>query len=356
MQRRFAPIVSVVLASSGFAASPIDLTPRFEPGETVTSVLRIETGQSDEPRGKEAPARRRVRGDEAPALRRAQSHVIFLRTTVTGVVEGVATLESTIESFTIDAEPSSLDALGAGSPGRFVYDSSRPEAARGLAAGQAAVLAGVVGSSFRTEIESGGKVRSMSGLESLSRIMTAPLEGSRGLGALAGALRSAAGDGALSQALSPGFSLIPPEPVRAGETWTSTLDQPLPMIGSARTTWTSRLSRADRRGGSSLATVESTAVIDLKNTEANGVLPTSLITFDQGRGSATTVHDVTRGRAVSSSMELWLPITVRIPLEDPGESVGQNVKTTLVTRMSHEVVGPEPARPEGSPRERRFPR
>jgi hypothetical protein len=351
---RFLPlIVLLFLAPQAPAAPSIDLTPRFERGNTTISTLTIETGQAepDDARGRK---RSKPSGSGELKLQRSQRQVITLRNTVTEVVEGVATLDSTIESFTIDAESPSLDLLGERESPRFIYDSRHPGKASGLGQGQAAQLAALAGKSFRTIIEPSGKVRSVTGLESLAKIMTAPMDASPELAALAGALRSAASDDSLRQAITPGFSLFPDEPVQPNEQWTTTLDQPLPMIGSAKSTWRSRLARIERRGASKLATIDSEATISVTNNAGSGPLPTGLITFDQGTGTARTMFDAGQGRAISASMELRLPITVKIPLDEPSESVGQMNSVILVTRMRHDSAEPSipvPAEKPGSFRE-----
>lgn len=323
--------------AAGLAAPPIDFTLRFEKGDTTTSTLTIETGQTDSPGQPSRQKNKSARAAE-PKLQRAQKQHITLRTTVTDCADGIATLDSTIVSFTIDADSPALGLPGEQPGQRFIYDSKKPDKAQGLAPGQAGQLAELIGKSFRTTIEPSGKVRSVTGLENLAKIMTAPMDASPELAALAGALRASASDDALRQALAPGLSLLPAAPVQPNAHWTTTLTQPLPMIGAAESTWRSHLARVDRKGASKLATIDSEATITVNNTTGSSPLPASLVTFDQGSGTAQTTFDAGLGRAISSSMELRLPVSMKIPLDEPSQSIGQSNSIILVTRMRHTIA------------------
>lgn len=342
--------IAILLTSTvsvACAREQIDLVLRLEPGMTTRSRLVIESGRDSgiapEPKKKpeRKPSKRRGKAEEPapPVTPRDQTAALveggtqtttfIFRSEVASVAaDGAAEVRMTVESVSIQAD-SALNGL-------FRFDSAKPAESRGLMPGQAERLAALVGRAVSMTVEPRGKVRSMTGADALFEALTAPVEASPTGTALTGVLRSATGADALRSTLAPGLSLMPGEPVRRGESWTSIHQQPLPGMGDVRTEWVSEVARIEKRGASRLATITSKADVAVSNLPAGqGVLP-GMVEFLDGKGEAATIFDLTKGHATRSEMMLRLP--VRIEALEGIDLAGMDSEQTLTCRMVHEVV------------------
>lgn len=304
----FALVVSL-LALPGLARAQgrVDLRYVFTEGETARSRLTIEN-----------TTRTAETASGATWEQRQRQEIVFsvLTTQVDG--NGVGTVQMTIESIKATTDRS-------GEP-RKEFDSTRPgQAGSGL--GSAGQLADLVGKAITMVIEPDGAVREMRGVDLIARAMTAQLGEDPLAGAIVSGLTGSVADDALSEALQTPMRTLPGRPVRRGETWTTNFSQPLGALGEAKSKWKHRLASIERKPTgedqvSQIAKIESTVDITLsqpqdKRKSRRDSPWTELqlgvkIRLGDATGSATTLFDVTRGRAIKSESCLNMPVDVLI--------------------------------------------
>ena len=337
----------VLLMVCSAAAQGVELVYKWDLGAEHGSVLTIETrDQEQPPKDARAPERRRAAPapNQAEPLQRSQRQEFDLSHRVVEIgADGAATTVATIRRVQIDAQ------LADG--GRFVFDSMNPAGAKGLAEGQEARLSSLVGREIRFVVERRGRVRTAEGLEALSGAMAAPLEAD-GLGALVVAARGMASNDAMKQALGGSMSLLPPEPVMLGSTWETNLEQPIPGIGSAHSTWRTRLERFERGPNGRVAVLASSAAIDVRNDDPASPIA-ALLKIEEAGGRATTRFNVDQGVAQRTEMELWAEMQTPEALAEALGGTNEGSRR-LVTRMTHELTNLHRGSRRSSP-ERRTP-
>ncbi len=280
--------------------------------------------------------------------RRHQEFIFSVR--VSAVSEdGVGTIEMTIESLRVSKERSGA--------GRVEFDSTKPGQPGGKGGVGDAELGGLVGKVVTMVVAPDGGVREMRGVDHLARAMTARLGEDEEAGDLVQGLVRAAGDDSLRSAMESGLRILPGRPVRRGEAWTSEFTQALPIAGKARSVWKNRLAAVERRrvpGGEAagmVARIESDIQIELGEPvpKRQGprwveLAPGIKITMDKSGGSATTLFDMTAGKAIRSEVRLKAPIEIMVEgLEGPKGSA--TLRQELESVILHEEIAGRVAAP-----------
>lgn len=337
----FIASLGAVLLTAGHARAQgrIDLKYIFNEGEAARSRLTIENTTKTE---------ESISGSSWQQ-RQKQEFVFRVQTTHVDV-EGVGTIQMTIESLKASTERSGQ--------GTTEFDSTKPRKAGAASAGEDQ-LAALIGQSLTMVVAPDGAVREMRGVDIIARAMTAQLGENPLASGLVEGLTGAVADDALREALQAGMRVLPGRPVGRGETWTTQFSQSLGMLGAVKSKWKHRLASIERKKAgedqiSQIARIESEVQIAVgdagdKRPSRRGVdawtelAPGLKVRFDKAKGTATTLFDVTRGRAIKSESAMTMPIEVKVEgLE--GAIDKPTMRQEVESLMTHELLPDEPRR------------
>lgn len=314
-------IVLLGVAAAGADAQTVTLRYRWTKGEArsyrmTTRTDRVLTGMPGAPPG---------------PVTVSQTVTQVLKFTAEDVApDGAATLRQTFQSIRMET---------ANPAGKFVFDSTAPDASRdAMAQSLREVTAAMIGESVVIEIAADGAVRRVDGAsriaEKISRVMAA----SNDPGAVQAGqgLRATLGDEALKTTFEQTFTRLSGPPVKVGDSWTGQLAMGNPGIGriTGRSTFT--LKAVDGTADAPLARIEVTLVLKQDVVPPPSGPAAMVMTLGDAKGAGEILFAVTGGHIQRSTMRTDMPSTVVMNGPD-GSPVTMESKSTIT--MTMELVG-----------------
>jgi hypothetical protein len=236
--------------------------------------------------------------------------------------DGTAVVQQTIESVKIEMTTPM---------GTTSYDSAAPAPpANPAAEALATVFGGMVGGSISITFAANGSVQRIDGAARLLDKLVQGLPQEPRAQQMAQSLRSMLSDDAIRASLEQSFSKLPPQPVKAGDTWNGTVSLGNDMIGKIVGTQTFTLKAME----GDLAVVP--VALTLKQETVSPVGPAGMtIKLGDSKGEGEIRFDVAKGRIQRATMKTEMPSTMTTTGPD-GRPV--TMKNTTTTSMTMELV------------------
>ncbi len=254
----------------------------------------------------------------------SQSQTMRLRLDVTSVApDGAASIRTTVEAVQFEMTPPAGE--------KVEYDS---EAGQGLAPDPAeerhpaaTAMAAFVGESFTFVIAPDGDVRNVQGMDAILRKVADQV----GDPAMEEMFRGKFADSGMESMLEQAFKLLPDRPVEAGESWQTSLDQPVPSLGTLRIENTMTLERTEPADGGQVARIPITVSTTLDRTGVDdSELPEgTTIALEDSTGQGILTFDIDRGEIKILEMTSRLPMRMTMTMGDEEVTIKQDV-TSIV--------------------------
>jgi hypothetical protein len=237
--------------------------------------------------------------------------------------DGVATLDVSVLSVKMD--------LDQGDGMKGTYDTSRaadqqydgPPRLRPTMEYYGAL----VGEHLMVVMDASGNVRKVEGMNKIVDKMQAKMGTVNPM--VARNLRTSMGDEAMRGSMERFFKILPEKAVAAGETWTSSYEQPMPAAGGRmklESTWT--FAGSESLEGAPVAKLTSTVKADVlppKEGEEGGVAPGMKTTIKDGKGTGLAFFDTKAGQLAKSVVDMNLPIEVAMSANGQNMTMSNNM-------------------------------
>jgi Family of unknown function (DUF6263) len=237
--------------------------------------------------------------------------------------DGVATLRQSFQAVRMEMN---------GPMGKVVYDSSVPDKTPDpQAEAMGKVMGSLVGESIIVVMAPEGTVRKVEGA---SRILDKVMQGMSADPAAAAAaqgLKTMLSDDALKATLSQSFSMLPTEPVKAGDTWTGKISMGNDIIGRIVGTSTFTLKAIEGTGDPAIARVAVALALKQDGVPAPSGPMGMVMKLGDSRGEGEILFSVARGRIQRNTMRTEMPSTMTMTGPDGSPATMQNRTTTTMT-------------------------
>jgi len=304
MPRYAAAAVAFALAFVASAQDRLDLHWRWVEGRSLTYRVVEEMDQS-------------IAADQSSALKWVRR--LRYREDVRRVDgRGVATIERTYEAVAVDV---TRDAR------RVEYDSDRPGTHAAASDPLVAPFAALLGKTISFDVDAEGRVLAVRGVNELMKSVTSPLTGGI-LDAQIDAFNATLTDESLRQQIEQSLRLVPARAVRTGESWETTIRQPMPVVGVVESRSRHTLRDTARHAARQCARIDTTGTLTLVRPEADDLsrLLEGLVQvrLSDSRLAGETLFDHADGCIVRSEMSMDSDWSVSMPdLTDPAKRVEQ---------------------------------
>ena len=237
--------------------------------------------------------------------------------------DGSVTLHQTTEAVSVE--------MG-GPMGKVSYDSADPKSAeKEEAAALGRVFGGIVGTTISITMSSSGAVQRIDGVQKVLDKITQDLPPDRAGSPIAQGLKSVLSEDAVRASIEQSFPRLPPQPVKAGDTWTGQVLLGNSAVGRIAGTQTFTLKSLD--GDAAVIAI----ALALKQESAPPVGPVgTTMKIGDSTGEGQLDFDVALGRIRKSTMKTEMPATMSTVGPD-GRAV--QMKQTTKTSMTMELVG-----------------
>jgi hypothetical protein len=238
--------------------------------------------------------------------------------------DGSATLHQTTEAVSVEM----------GTPmGKVKYDSADPKTAddNEAAAALRTVFGGMVGTTISITMTASGAIQRIDGIQKVLDKVTQDIPQDRATGPMIQNLKLVLSEEAVRASLEQSFPRLPPQPVKAGDTWTGQIALGSSVIGRISGAQTFTLKTID---GGGVATVA--VALALKQESAPPMGPSGMtVKLGDSKGDGEIEFDVARGRIRKSTMKTDMPSTMTTIGPDGRPST---MKNTTKTSMTMELV------------------
>jgi hypothetical protein len=156
------------------------------------------------------------------------------------------------------------------------------------------------------------------------------------------ALQATLSEDALKKSVRELMAFLPDRPVKEGETWERTVEQPLGALGTLRETRTYKLEGKEDVGGKKVDKISFTSAVDYKPGKADKVLAYHVVSGEMKAEEAkgTVLFDAAAGRVVQIKSNMKL--RGRMVLSVSGSNVDATVEQEQTTKAV--VLSEKPAR------------
>ena len=156
------------------------------------------------------------------------------------------------------------------------------------------------------------------------------------------ALQATLSEDALKKSVREALAFLPDRPVKEGETWERTVEQPLGALGTLRETRTYKLEGKEDVGGKKVDKIIFTSAVDYKPGKADKVLAYHVVSGEMKAEEAkgTVLFDAAAGRVVQIKSNMKL--RGRMVLSVSGSNVDATVEQEQTTKAV--VLSEKPAR------------
>lgn len=313
-----------VAAAAGVARAdePVTLKYKWNKGETIT--YRMTTDTKTKMSG--IPGM----GD----IDMTQKQVMISSMNVKDVAaDGVATVVLSFDTIQVTMEHPMM--------GKMSYDSDKKDDnAKGNPL--ASSFGAMIGETMTFVIEPTGAVRSAEGMNRIiKKVIDAVEKENPGAGAIMEQqLQGAFGDEAMRKTYEQALKILPDKPVKTGDTWTTSMDMPMPGMGTLKSNITSTYQGTDKADGRSVAKIANTVVINLDPAAVNN--PDAKIELKDGKGDGVNLFDIERGQLHKGTANATIPMTIiaKGPNGDPMTMTQAVTSVTLIERIESR---PKPA-------------
>ncbi|MCL4742095.1 MAG: hypothetical protein KJZ54_07820 [Phycisphaerales bacterium] len=304
LSRAIAVLVVLLAIVPAAAQDRVDLHWRWVEGRSLTYRVVEEMDQS-------------IAGDPSSALnwvRRFRYREAVRR--VDG--RGVATVDRTYEA----------DAVEVTRDGRSVeYDSDRPGTHEAASDPLVAPFAAFLGKTISFDVDAEGRVLAVRGVNELMKSVTSPLSGGM-LDAQIDASIATLTDESVRQQIERSLRLVPARAVRTGESWETSVRQPMPVVGVVESRSRHTLRGTVRHAARQCARIDTTGTLTLVRPEGDDLsrLLEGLVQvrLSDSRLAGETLFDHADGCIVRSEMSMDTDWSVLMPdLADPAKRVEQ---------------------------------
>lgn len=310
---------SLLIGVAAAAAEPVDIKFKWSKGEPV--VYRMTQKMAGT-----------VTMPGQPPMRTSQEVVTTTTMNVEEIAEdGVATVRVTTDAVRAELDLPMM--------GKVVYDSTAPDAGgefnpmtRGFVI--------MVGESFTLVVTPMGEVRKVEGVDRIFDKLAAENAAPQ----MIAAMKQSMGDGAMREMMEKSLRVWAAEGVEPGDSWSITLDQSVPMVGTMTSDATVTLKDVTTIDGRRIARIGTTMKLRLvpSGAEVEGMPPGMKFSMEGGTGEGETLFDLDAGHMRSMRMVMEMPMEMKMPLSDGGE---MSVKQDMTSTVAMERI--EPAAPGG---------
>ncbi|MCB9844541.1 MAG: hypothetical protein H6811_00945 [Phycisphaeraceae bacterium] len=235
--------------------------------------------------------------------------------------EGDVTIERTYDSLKMNVEHSVL--------GNVRYDSTKPDRGANAEAKDHALVrpfAAFVGKVVTIEIDAEGHVKSVRGLREILRDAGSGVSGDFMEAAMAGF--ATVNEDSFRQQIEQSMRLVPGREVRRGESWDVEIDQPLPAVGTIRTTNTCTMRGATNVRGKRCASIELSSKAELRG---GGISDALGLTLRDSKGAGEMMFDTELGAIRQWNQRLDWTFTIQSDLLGSAEQrLEQDAKMELI--------------------------
>jgi hypothetical protein len=253
--------------------------------------------------------------------------------------EGVATLDVSVLSVKIVTEQ--------GEGGSATYDTTKPadqqyDGSPRLKASME-YMGALIGEHMTVTMEPTGAVRKVEGMAKVVDKMQAKMGNANAMAARN--LRTAMGDEAMRASLERFFRVLPPKPVAKGDTWTTSLEQPMAATGGRLKLDVNWTNAGPADSATKLTSDIKVELVPPKEGEEGGVAPGMKTTLKDGKGNGESLFDAKTGKLVKSIVNMQLPLEVSMSSPN-GQSMTMSNDTTskfTLERIAAPAEGEKPA-------------
>lgn len=315
-------VSTLTVASSALAGEPIDIKYKWTKGDVVTYRMVQDTTATTTVPG------------QAP-MSMTQKFTSTTRMEVQDVAEdGAATVRSITEAVRVESKAPMM--------GEMVYDSSDPNAAKPDNP-MSAVFDAMIGEGFIMVITPGGEIRSVEGMDKLLDKMADQVGGPMGVEAI----KKNMGDEAMRGTMDQAFKMWAREGIEPGESWTGTLQQKLPMVGTMKMDATMTLKEVTQTDGLRLARIAHVIKTSFEP-DNEGAMPGMTMTMEPATSEGETLFDLDRGQLYRMEMSMPMPLTVT--MNQGGQTM--TMKQDMTTKMVMQRVENTPQAKDKAPAEK----
>jgi uncharacterized beta-barrel protein YwiB (DUF1934 family) len=232
--------------------------------------------------------------------------------------DGTVTLQQTIEAVSVEMTTPM---------GKIAFDSGDPSSGQDEAsAALAQVFGGIVGATLSVTMAPSGAIQRIDGVQRVLDKVTQNLPQERAALQMALSLKSVLSEAAIRASLEQSFPRMPPQPVKAGDSWTAQISLGSDVAGKIAGTQTLTLKSIE--GG--VATID--VALALKQETAPPMGPSGMIVkLGDSRGTGTLAFDVAAGRIRAASMTTDMPSTMTATGPDGRPATMKNTTKTSMT-------------------------
>ena len=257
-----------------------------------------------------------------PEIALSQNANQILKMTVDDLTaDGVVTLSQVFESMRMDITTPA---------GKMSIDSAAPNAnATPPELITQKIFSALVGSPIRIVLAPSGQVEKIEGYTQLLDKMAATIPADPAAAAAFQNMKAGFGDDQMKAMFSQGFPQFPAKPVKAGDSWSTTLRLPNPALGTTINTVALTLASADGQIAKLVGKV--TIETDPKAPPATGMMgmKTELTTAN---GDAEMLFDVAKGRLRSATTSITMPLSMSGNAPD-GRPVNMKMNAKSVVKI-----------------------
>jgi hypothetical protein len=237
--------------------------------------------------------------------------------------DGSVTLHQTTEAVSVEMS---------GPMGKVIYDSADPKSAEKDEGAEALgkVFGGIVGTTISVTMTANGAIQRIDGVQKVLDKIMQDLPQDRSGGSMAQGLKSVLSAEAVRASLEQSFPRLPPQPVKAGDTWTGQMALGSEVTGRIGGTQTFTLTSVD----ADVATIAVALVLKQETAPPFGPAGSTMKMGDS-KGDGQIAFDVASGRIRTSTMKTEMPSTISTVGRDGRPA---QMRQTTKTSMTMELV------------------
>ena len=257
-----------------------------------------------------------------------QSNTQVMATVAEDVTPERTTLRQVIESMKMEMNSPMFGAS---------FDSANPDTgANPMNSMLKSVLSPMIGASFTLVMAPTGEVQKVEGLSKLAEKMFQSLPQDPAMAGILDGLKANLSDEAMRSQLAQVFAQFPDRPLKSGETWTTQVSTPNPMLGVLITSATSTLKAVEGEGSNRVAKIATSLTVKQDASKPAGANPMGLtVQMGDGSGDGEQVFDAGSGRLRSSVIRSTIPMSMSGAGPDGSP---MSMKTSVKTTTTMELV------------------
>jgi Family of unknown function (DUF6263) len=257
-----------------------------------------------------------------------QSNTQVMATVAEEVTPERTTLRQVIESMKMEMNSPMFGAS---------FDSAKPDTgANPMNSMLKSVLSPMIGASFTLVMAPTGEVQKVEGLSKLAEKMFQSLPQDPAMAGILDGLKANLSDEAMRSQLAQVFAQFPDRPLKSGETWTTQVSTPNPMLGVLITSATSTLKAVEGEGSNRVAKIATSLTVKQDASKPAGANPMGLtVQMGDGSGDGEQVFDAGSGRLRSSVIRSTIPMSMSGAGPDGSP---MSMKTSVKTTTTMELV------------------